>query len=81
MPKFYSDRSFIGGKDVDSYVHISGGYEGYQIKIADCDRAAKMWFSFGDKKKMKKSLKKLDNLLRPLLKLQKKLQDIYDATP
>lgn len=80
MAKFFSYRKFITDADADSYIHISGGYEGFQVKIADCDRAAKLWFTSNTKKQMKKSLKKLDNLIKPLLKAQKMLQEKYDAT-
>ena len=74
-------RKFITGKDADSYIHISGGYEGYQLKLADCDRAVKIWFSFATKALLFKSLVKLNNIINPLLELQEELQRKYDATP
>lgn len=76
-------RHFLTNTDVDSYIKvITYPNESIHLKLADCDRAANIWFPINTKKRLKHSIKKLNNIIEPLLRMkeymEKKLQHIEE---
>lgn len=67
-------RHFITNKVADSYIHVKFNFDHVQIKIADCDRNVKLDFFHDEKKWAKTSLKKINALIEPLLKVREYLE-------
>lgn len=76
--KYRGVRKFIDNREADSYIHVTADDDdyalGYNVKLADCNRHISLYFPAKTSENRKRSLKKLDNVLKPLLAIKAELE-------